>query len=99
MIMRTGGKAPAIKLQIGVEETRPGCKYSDKWAYRCPHAPKDNNLCMFHNREYVTKNQKQVTDEFESLVKKANESKSHDPLVCRGFYIPEINYERLEFNT
>jgi uncharacterized protein YjbI with pentapeptide repeats len=102
MIMRTGGKPPTIEYQSEAKEIRPRCQYSDKWdSSKCtnPLAPgNSNNLCIFHDREYVNKKEKEVAVEFKLLVHNANNNESHDSLFCRGFYIPEINFERFEFN-
>src|SRR6188508_514549 len=61
------------------------------------------HYCIFHDREYVNNNEnkknvveqnkKNVVEQFRTLVETAkNKGKT---LVCRSFYLPEIDFERL----
>jgi hypothetical protein len=73
---------------------RSECEYSDmSQTSKCPYPPVNNNLCIFHDREYGNENQDQIVNALKLLVKKANES--HDSLICRGFYVPEISFEKV----
>jgi uncharacterized protein YjbI with pentapeptide repeats len=74
----------------------------DKWEiYNCDQEPLSNNkLCLFHDEQYLKdcNNPKNKENVIRKLDEKINNSILNNvPLVCIGYYIPEIKINK-EFN-
>ena len=81
-----------------MDQKLPTCKYSDlRDSSTCPHPVANNDLCIYHDPEYGNQNQDRLVDSFKSLVEQAK--RSHHPLICRGFYVPEIDLGRVKFDA
>jgi uncharacterized protein YjbI with pentapeptide repeats len=110
MIVQPEGEPPIIESQSGEKKTK--CDYYDEWdnnvRKKCAHELMSSTngtkvqYCIFHDRDYVSdkKNADYIAKQFMKLVVEDNKKgKSDNPTLYRGFYLPQINFERFEFET